>query len=197
MLPQVQNDFIQNAMKQLRSKSLTWKSQAEAIQWMKQSIGFYKRTDMFRMSHRFASVFRPGNLYFFIYDPKHKDTLPYYDKFPLIFPLESKNGYFYGLNLHYLNPASRIMLLGNVLGIYQRYGDDIQRINQAVYFLITNAAKRSNVFKICIKKYLYSQLRSKFLTIEDHEFPYAAFLPFENFEKASKQFAWTDSLRKV
>ena len=197
MIRQVQNDFIQNAMRDMRSKSLLWKNQAESVQWMRQTIGFYKRTDMFRMSHRFATTLQPGNLYFFIYDPKTKDKLPYYDKFPLIFPLDAKDGYFYGLNMHYLNPASRIMLLGNVLGIYQRYGNDIQRINQAVYFLLKNASKRSNIFKICIKKYLFSHLRSKFLTVESHEFPFAAFLPFENFEKASKQFVWTDSLRNI
>ena len=28
-----------------------------------------------------------GRMYHFVYDPKHKATLPYYDKFPLIFPM--------------------------------------------------------------------------------------------------------------
>ena len=28
----------------------------------------------------------PGNLYLFRYDPKHKDTLPYYDTMPLVLP---------------------------------------------------------------------------------------------------------------
>ena len=28
-----------------------------------------------------------GKMYFFIYDPKHKDTLPMYDRFPLVFPI--------------------------------------------------------------------------------------------------------------
>jgi hypothetical protein len=28
-----------------------------------------------------------GSMYFFRYDPKHKSTLPYYDKFPCIFPI--------------------------------------------------------------------------------------------------------------
>jgi hypothetical protein len=197
MIQQVQTDFIQNTMREMRSNSLAWKNQAEAVQWMRSKIGFYKRTDMFRMGHRFATSLQPGNLYFFIYDPKYKNKLPYFDKFPLIFPLSSHGDHFMGLNMHYLNPASRIMLLGNVLGIYQRYGNDTQRINMAVYSLITNASKRSNVFNICVKKYLYSHVRSKFLTVEANEFPYASFLPFENFEKASKQFVWSDSLRKA
>ena len=33
------------------------------------------------------SRFMMGNMYLFAYDPKHKDTLPYYDRFPLIFPI--------------------------------------------------------------------------------------------------------------
>ena len=33
-----------------------------------------------------VSTLAPGNLYMFFYDPKHKKTLPYYDKFPMVFP---------------------------------------------------------------------------------------------------------------
>ena len=33
-----------------------------------------------------------GIMNLFGYDPKHKATLPYYDKFPLIMPLESAKG---------------------------------------------------------------------------------------------------------
>ena len=40
---------------------------------------------------RLERVTRPrmGDMYMFFYDPKHKDTLPYYDTFPLIIMVET------------------------------------------------------------------------------------------------------------
>ena len=40
----------------------------------------------------------PGYMDAFYYDPKHKATLPYYDKFPLIFPLSVGKDFFIGIN---------------------------------------------------------------------------------------------------
>ena len=42
-----------------------------------------------------------GRLNMFIYDPKTKNRLPYYDVFPLVLPLEPIKGGFLGLNFHY------------------------------------------------------------------------------------------------
>ena len=61
---------------------------------------------------RLERVTRPrmGDMYMFFYDPKHKETLPYYDTFPLIIMVERAPGGFYGLNLHYLPPVLRAKL---------------------------------------------------------------------------------------
>jgi hypothetical protein len=34
----------------------------------------------------------PGKMYFYYYDPKHKETLPYYDRFPLVLPFSKQKG---------------------------------------------------------------------------------------------------------
>ena len=55
-----------------------------------------------------------GKMYFFIYDPKTKEKLPYYDLFPLVIPIGEYSGKskgFLGLNLHYVHPKNRIELL--------------------------------------------------------------------------------------
>ena len=52
-----------------------------------------------------------GRMYFYFYDPKHKDTLPYYDRFPLVIPIERYSDGFLGLNLHYIHPKQRIIML--------------------------------------------------------------------------------------
>ena len=49
----------------------------------------------------------PGRMFMYFYDPKHKKTLPYYDRFPLIFMVEKAERGFYGLNLHYLPHKQR------------------------------------------------------------------------------------------
>ena len=41
------------------------------------------------------------NMYLFHYDPKYKETLPLYDRFPLIFPFQNVEGGFMGINFHY------------------------------------------------------------------------------------------------
>jgi len=59
-----------------------------------------------------------GNMYMYFYDPKHKKTLPYYDRFPLTIMIEPAPGGFYGLNLHYLAPGVRAKFLDSlVLGL--------------------------------------------------------------------------------
>ena len=50
-------------------------------------------------------------MFMFIYDPKHKDTLPFYDTFPLVFPIEIYSDSFLGINLHYLPPVLRAKLM--------------------------------------------------------------------------------------
>ena len=57
-----------------------------------------------------------GRLNLFFYDPKFKKTLPYYDTFPLVLPLEPIKGGFMGMNFHYLPPAMRFTLLRRLDG---------------------------------------------------------------------------------
>jgi hypothetical protein len=52
-----------------------------------------------------------GKMYSFVYDPKTKEQLPYYDIYPLVFPIEYYNDGFLGINLHYLPPVLRARLM--------------------------------------------------------------------------------------
>ena len=56
-----------------------------------------------------------GRLNMFFYDPKFKKTLPYYDVFPLVLPLEIYSDGFLGINLHYLPIPLRIKLLDKLV----------------------------------------------------------------------------------
>lgn len=123
-----------------------------------------------------------GKLYFFRYDPLHKDKLSEYDKFPMCFPLEPpmtvKNGLsFLGLNLHYLTGYEREKLLNRLLEYKNnKYMDHRTRLNLS-YQLINSTRSLNSLARPCIKRYLFSHVRSKFIEIYPEEYMIAAQLP--------------------
>mgnify|MGYP001195359280 FL=1 len=121
-----------------------------------------------------------GRLNFFFYDPKYKQVLPLYDRFPLVLPLETIPGGFMGMNFHYIRPVQRISLLNNL----QRYASggmkSTTRID-ATYDGIKNVRIARNT----IKKYLYSHVRSSFLRVDFDEAALAVMLPVQQFKKGS------------
>ena len=68
----------------------------------------------------------PGGMFMYFYDPKTKDTLPYYDKFPLTVIVGPAAGGFTGLNLHYLPMVLRAKLLDALMDITsdKKYDDN-------------------------------------------------------------------------
>lgn len=133
-----------------------------------------------------------GSMFFYFYDPKHKETLPYYDRFPLVLPFNVYADGFIGLNLHYLHPTLRIKLLGKLYD----YSTDKSISNQrrlALSWGLLNAASTASLVKPCVKRYLSDHVKSKFLNIEYDDWGKAVLLPLERFEKSSKQAVWADS----
>jgi hypothetical protein len=139
---------------------------------------------------------RPGFMYLFGYDPKTKEDLPYYDKFPLIFPFESMEGGFLGMNLHYLPPLMRARLMDNLYDLVnnERF-DETTKIKASYNFL--NSAARYKYFKPCIKRYLNSHVMTKFLLIPASEWDVALFLPLERFQKENKNTVYRESRRII
>jgi len=59
------------------------------------------------------------------------------------------------------------------------------------------AAGRLRYYKPCIKRYLNSNIRSRFVQIDPKQWNMALFLPTERFQKASKNKVYKDSQEKV
>jgi len=135
---------------------------------------------------------RPGFMYLFQYDPKLKEDLPYYDRFPLIFPFEATEDGFLGMNLHYISPLYRARLMDNLYGLINNDKYDDTTKLRASYALL-NSAARYKYFKPCVKRYLNSHVRSKFLLIPANEWDIALFLPLERFTKKTKTQVHRDS----
>ena len=136
-----------------------------------------------------------GSMYNFQYDPKTKQTLPYYDRFPLCIPVQKAKGGFYGLNLHYLHPLIRAQFLDELYDITNNDKYDRSTKMRVTYSLLKSSSKM-RLFKPCLKHYLSSQIQSQFLLIEPADWEIAIFLPTESFRKVGKETVWNESRSK-
>jgi len=136
-----------------------------------------------------------GHMYFYYYDPKTKDTLPYYDKFPLVIPIEQYPDGFLGLNLHYIHPKQRLLLLDALSEYATNSRYDITTRLRLSYDLLSRASKHPQI-NACIKRYLYSHVKSQFMEITADEWDIAVLLPAENFVGATKHKVFSDSRKR-
>ena len=133
-----------------------------------------------------------GKMYFYSYNPKWKDKLPYYDTFPLVFPIERYNDGFLGLNFHYLAPKHRAILMDQ-LKMYatnKKY-DETTKL-KLTYNMLKGFTKIKRA-KPTIHRYLTSKIKSKFVLVNADEWEVALFLPVERFRKANKKEVWAHS----
>jgi hypothetical protein len=140
--------------------------------------------------------FLMGGLYYFVYDPKTKDDLPYYDRFPLVMPLKREPDGFLGLNMHYLPIKYRINFMRKLmpLAIYNDE-DEIKRIR--ITYPILDASRKYKEFRPCIKKYLYSHVKSRILAVEPQEWDIALYLPIQQFKKENVMNVWKESVEQI
>ena len=136
-----------------------------------------------------------GSMYNFQYDPKTKQTLPYYDRFPLCIPVQKAKGGFYGLNLHYLHPLIRAQFLDELYDITNNNKYD-RTTKMKVTYQLLKSTSRMRFFKPCLKHYLSNQIQSPLLLIEPADWEIAIFLPTESFRKVDKNTVWNESRSK-
>lgn len=146
---------------------------------------------MNQMRDRHRTTVQPGSMYMFYYDPKYKEELPYYDKFPMIFPFRVEGDRFWGLNLHYLPLRQRAFLMDALYELTNNKRYDTSTKLNMTYKMLNSAAK-FRFFKPCVKQYLISHVRSPFLYIFPTEWDIALFLPVERFAKQTKTQVYAD-----
>jgi hypothetical protein len=144
---------------------------------------------------KFTRNAEPGNMLLFNYDPKTKKKLPYYDTFPLIFVVGPAADGFFGLNMHYLPLKQRAMLMD---ALYETASDSRYDAGTRlkISYSILSRASRFKLFKPCLKHYLNSQVKSRFMQIDSVEWDIALFLPLQRFVGSISK-VYQDSLRKA
>ena len=145
---------------------------------------------------RLVSKPNVGRMYHFFYDPKHKLTLPYYDRFPLIFPFKKVKGGFLGINMHYLPLPLRAKLMDALYSIAsdRRYTENTKL---KITYDLLNSSSKYKYFKPCVKHYLMPHVKSRFFEIYSTEWDIALFLPTERFVGAPKAKVHKESRTKV
>ena len=159
----------------------------ESMTWFRQKAHRIRRINRRELMKEdpieLRNTFRPGNMFMFFYDPKTKDTLPYYDKFPLVIVVGKAEGGFYGLNLHYISPILRARLLDALLDNTsdKRYDENTRfKINYAML----NRTSKLRFYKPCFKHYLLDHVQSRLAHVPAPEWEIATFLPMADWRKS-------------
>lgn len=177
----------------------TKQSPANAAKWLWSLAGSKLRSaqvpeEAFKPRHR-DNVFI-GGMFIYQYDPKHKDTLPWYDTLPVVIPMEIYDDGWLGLNLHYLAPQLRARLLDKLME-YRRRALTRKAYMQVSYQLL-KAATKHELFQPCIHRYLASHVQTRLIRIDDQYWETVAMLPLQKFQKATATQVWrqTQKTRK-
>lgn len=141
-----------------------------------------------------------GAMLMFFYDPKTKDKLPYFDRFPLIFAIQTYDDGFLGMNLHYISPVQRAKLLNALYSTL--HGPKTEQSKMDITYKILKGSSKFRLFKPCVKRYLYSHVKSRMFIVNPQEWDMTVLLPTERFDNAKgeavlKSKVWADSMAKL
>lgn len=172
----------------------------QSINWFRQKAQRLRAPSRSKLMQQDPLELKPrqivGGMFMFFYDPKHKETLPYYDSFPLVIVVKPAPGGFHGLNLHYLPPLLRAKFLDRLLDNTNNMSyDESTRFN--INYAMLQKTSSMKHFAPCFKHYLNSNVRSRFAYVPPPEWEIATFLPTADFQKASKTEVYRESRKMI
>ena len=163
----------------------------QSVKWFRNKIkefGTPKSADLLRDGKR-TSVPTFGILNMFVYDPKLKEKLPYYDTFPLVLPIEKYSNGFLVININYLSMPMRLRLLDRLVDYSNNDKFDTSTKLNVDY----SRLKKVDLIKPCLKRYLAGNVKTQFRKVEADEFMVATLLPVQRFKKQSDSHVFAKS----
>ena len=196
----VEESYLDKLKDAIRTDQVAAKARA-AGNWFRSIVNrtkgqFSKETPQKILSRQESLVSKSvlGKMYFYSYNPKWKDELPWYDTFPLVFPIERYPDGFLGLNFHYLAPKHRAILMDQLKMFANNKKYDETTKLRLSYNMLKGFTKIKRA-KPTVHRYLNSKVNSKFVLVNADEWEVALFLPVERFKKATKKQVWAHSGR--
>ena len=138
----------------------------KSFKWYQQQVsklGNVSQNQLMKETKQTNSFVR-GGMYLFVYNPKLRETLPYYDMFPLVIPFKKLDEGFLGVNLHYLPYMVRFKVLQSLsdLATDERL-DESTRVNLS--WRLLESYSNLKPIRACVKHYLTNFIQSRFLNI--------------------------------
>lgn len=172
----------------------------ESLDWFSETVRYTRLATPERLirEERARMTTQPlnGRLYAFFYNPKHKNTLPYYDRFPMMFKVKRLPEGFLGINFHYLHYRQRAVLMD---ALYDLATDD--KLNEETRLRLSyNVLNKNAAFKLfrpALKRYLTRFVESRFVEILPSNWNSAIMLPVARFEKAENRRIWRNSQNAI
>lgn len=155
----------------------------KSMDWMKNASQSMSQNLVKEYASRIEKVSRWGHIYQFVYDAKTKSKLKYYDSFPLSIVIEKYRNGFLGINLHYLPTAMRFLFM-NQLWEYVS-SENMNSLDEDTRFILRYKMLASiagkKYYKPCLKRYLYTQMKTPMYHIPADKWTFAMVLPSAKF----------------
>lgn len=183
-MPKIRSPFYQNKLKSIIQSKQVQKASKDAVTW------FNNRAEALRDKNIKKKYFQTvpnerkksralyGRMYYYSYDAKYKDKLPFWDMRPLIFPFKTKGKHFWGINLHLAPPAMRAVLMDSLYEIANNDKFD-ESTKLRLNWNVLSSFSNYKYFKPCVRKYLKSHVESNFIEVPSSEWEIAMFLPLQ------------------
>ena len=183
-----QSKFIQNVVKDAGGRP-------KSTQWYRDKIKEFGQPGAMDLIRDGKQSRTPhyGRMNMFFYDPKGRKTLPYYDTFPLVLPIERYPDGFLGINFHYLPMGLRLKLLDRIVDFSSNTKFDESTTIDANYSQLKNIRE----IKPTLKRYLAGRVKTRFRRVDADEFTVAALLPIARWKKGTQQDVYRDSRKMI
>lgn len=194
--------LFSSLLEEAKDKNIFEQRTLRAIDWYKSRVfelvgpREIEPTDIVKDKSRNSSP-EIGGMFMFQYDPKHKNTLSYYDTNPLVLVIDQNQDGFMGLNFHYIRNMHKALLL-NALYNYEVYSIKHKETIINISYNVLKSASALRYYKPTLKRYLYKNMIGSFsYRVHPSEWPLALFLPTQNFMKASYSEVLKNSSRMI
>lgn len=169
----------------------------DSLDWFRQNVRDIKLSPLSiqKQNQNFVTRMMLGRMYMFFYDPKTKDTLPYWDKFPIIVPIKRYATGYLGLNLHYIAPRHRALLLNSM---YEYLIEDElpQDTRFKIVYELVKSVTKLKWGKPCLKQYLNAHIDGRICQVMPEYFDMVAMLPTQKFQKQNANYVYRKSRDK-
>lgn len=187
-------DIVNQRPEEIETRSI------DSLQWFQTNVRDIRRTpsSLMKENQNFVTRFELGKMYMFMYEAKRRDKLKYYDYFPVTICLKRYSNGFMGINLHYLAPRYRALLMD---GLYEFY----REIEDESYFQIRYPSVKSisklRWAKPCIKQYQYPYIDSRIVEVRPEHMDMVVMLPSQQFRSqgttTNANDIYRESIRKI